>query len=199
MRVEGEQCGGACDSFGKCATNLECFVDKPKTSPFSFAILMGNTNTAGVCVSPDKTVEERRALQLGGRTLAGGAHETSVESPEVAAAAKHALTSLMRSSNSLTPPTLVRVVSAKTQVRILRPRPVFFLLFFSLARTTHIHASISPHIKSPPPSSHSPSQVVAGIKYILELELSDGSHHRVSVVDQAWMNPRYSMVSHEVL
>ena len=155
-RVEGEQCGGACDSFGKCAEGLECFVDKPKTSPFSFAIVMGNNNRAGVCVSPDKNVEERRSLQLGGRTLAGGVHETSVESPEVAGAAKHALAELMRSSNSLTPPTLVRVVSAQTQV-------------------------------------------VAGIKYILELELSDGSHHRVSVVDQAWMHPRYSMVNHEVL
>lgn len=154
-KLEGEPCGGACDSYGKCGEGLECFVEKPKTSPFSFAIIMGKTEKAGVCASA-ATIEERRKLQLGGRTLAGGQVEASIESPEVAAAAKQALVFMMRASNSLTPPNLSKIISAQTQV-------------------------------------------VAGIKYTLELELSDGSHHRVAIVDQAWMNPRYSLVEHVVL
>lgn len=40
------------------------------------------------------------------------------------------------------------------------------------------------------------TQVVAGIKYTLELELTDGSHHRVVLLDQAWMTPRFSVLEH---
>jgi len=43
------------------------------------------------------------------------------------------------------------------------------------------------------------TQVVAGIKYTLHLVLSDGSEHRVQVVDQPWMTPRYSFVNDELL
>jgi len=44
-------------------------------------------------------------------------------------------------------------------------------------------------------------QVVAGIKYVLVLEMTDGKQHRIAVVDQAWMTPRYTIIanSHEVL
>ena len=41
--------------------------------------------------------------------------------------------------------------------------------------------------------------MVAGIKYTLTLAMSDGTQHRVEVVDQPWMTPRYRLVAHEVL
>jgi hypothetical protein len=42
-------------------------------------------------------------------------------------------------------------------------------------------------------------QVVAGMKYDLEIELSDASKHHVVVVDTPWLTPRFSLVTHEVL
>merc|ERR1712137_365944 len=51
LKLEGEACGGACQADGSCAEGLEC--QKPKTSPFSFAILA--PSPAGVCQKP-KTV-----------------------------------------------------------------------------------------------------------------------------------------------
>ena len=76
----GDKCGGSCNSFGDCAAGLECYVE-PKTSPLSFAILMGPSGKAGYCreaqqveVDPftiDETQPTRRKLQLGGG-LAGG-------------------------------------------------------------------------------------------------------------------------------
>ena len=41
--------------------------------------------------------------------------------------------------------------------------------------------------------------VVAGVKYTLELELSDGSHHQVVVWDQPWKEQRHQLVEHKVL
>lgn len=38
-------------------------------------------------------------------------------------------------------------------------------------------------------------QVVAGIKYHIVVEMSDGHQHEFEIVDQAWMTPRYSIVS----
>lgn len=41
-------------------------------------------------------------------------------------------------------------------------------------------------------------QVVAGIKYILEIEMTDGSHHVFEIVDQPWVDEssRYTVASH---
>ena len=172
----GEKCGGMCDSFGQCAIGLECAVPAPTVSPFSLAILSSQSHVAGVCKAPTAAAdtpveasesapveaaaaepEDRRKLQFGGAGhVVGGQHQADIESPEVAAAAKHGLVMILRESNSLTPPTLKRIVSAT-------------------------------------------SQVVAGIKYTLELELSDATRHRVTVVDQAWMNPRYNILEHTIL
>ena len=41
-------------------------------------------------------------------------------------------------------------------------------------------------------------QVVAGIKYTLVMGLSDGTEHTLSIVDQPWMDTRYSMISDEL-
>ena len=80
-------------------------------------------------------VEDRRQLQLGGRTLAGGTSEvTNLDAPEVSAAAKFAVKTMMERSNSLTPATLARVVSARQQVRCLAPPPgptLFPVLFLT--------------------------------------------------------------------
>ena len=43
------------------------------------------------------------------------------------------------------------------------------------------------------------SQVVAGMKYTITMEMSDGSHHRVQIVDQAWSTPRYTMLADEIV
>merc|ERR1719240_111346 len=151
-KLLGEKCGGMCDSFGKCAPGLECVVERPKQSPMSFAILMGSPKIAGLCKMSASTVEsvppaekeepeeDRRMLQFGTRTLVGGQHQADVTSPEITAAAKQGLVMILRESNSLSPPTLSRIVSATTQV-------------------------------------------VAGVKYTLELELSDGTHHKVVLLN----------------
>ena len=160
-KLLGEKCGGMCDSFGKCAPGLECVVDEPTQSPFSFAIIMGRPKVAGSCKMTTSTVESvppaeedgRRKLQFGSRTLVGGHHQADLDSPEVLTAAKEGLVLILRESNSLTPPTLSRIVSATTQV-------------------------------------------VAGTKYSLELELSDGTHHKVVLLDQPWMTPRYQVLEH---
>ena len=115
LRLKGEQCGGTCDTFGTCAEGLFCKTEQT-TSPFSMAILMGGTKKAGVCtnVAIDE-VEDRRQLQ---RTLAGGVSDSPIDTPEVSAAAKFAVKTMMDRSNSLTPATLARVVSASKQVRM---------------------------------------------------------------------------------
>jgi len=157
-RQVGEQCGGTCKSFGECAPGLTCNVEKT-TSPLSFAILMGPTAKAGKCRPvavpyEEASVEERRQLQFGG--VAGGVSDASLDSPELLAAAKFGVKMMMERSNSLTPATLSRVISAQ-------------------------------------------QQVVAGIKYTIVLAMSDGSQHRLQILDQAWMTPRYTMMSDDIL
>ena len=161
LRKVGEKCGGTCGTFGDCQEGLECHVEN--TSPFSFAILQGAAK-AGMCrplggVLEKAPVEEQRRLQrLGGGmgSLAGGHHDTDVDSPEVKAAAKWAVTELQRRSNSLDVMTVSRIVSAQ-------------------------------------------QQVVAGIKYTLDMIFSDGAEHRIQVVDQPWMSPRYTMLADEIV
>jgi len=150
VHAAGMPCGGTCDVLGVCADGFKCVVPQKTVSPFSFAIAsfgLGADSKEGVCQPV-----ERRNLQF----VAGGARDADLDSPEIIAAAKQATVMVLRSSNSLTPPTLKRVVSAKTQV-------------------------------------------VAGIKYTLELEMSDNSRHRVELVDQPWMDERYSMLKDEVV
>ena len=154
-RQLGEQCGGTCDTYGKCAAGLFCRTEQT-TSPFSMAILMGGTKKAGSCASVTGDVEDRRQLQLGGRVMAGGSSAADIDAPEVSAAAKFAVKTMMERSNSLTPATLARVVSA-TQ------------------------------------------QVVAGMKYTLDMIMSDGSEHHVVIIDQAWMTPRYTLLSDDIV
>jgi len=143
----GQPCGGTCDTLGLCSDGLKCVVTPKTVSPFSFAIVsfgVGGTK-AGVCQQEDA-----------GRQLAGGVQQTALDKPEIVAAAKQAVALVSRSSNSLTPPTLKRIVSAT-------------------------------------------SQVVAGIKYVLTLEMTDGSQHHVELVDTPWLTPRWSLVKHDVL
>jgi len=149
----GEACGGTCDSVGVCAEGLHCVVMPQGTvSPMSFAIAsfgLGGKDKVGVC----KQKSGARELQF----VAGGTRDVDdLDSDEIVAAAKQAMLMVTRMSNSLTPPTLKRIVSAQ-------------------------------------------SQVVAGMKYTLTLEMTDGSRHRVVLVDQPWQKERYSMVSHELL
>ena len=117
-RALGEQCGGTCNTFGECASGLECHVEKPKTSPMSFAILMGGGSKSGVC---REVVEERRSLQLGGRPLAGGVSSININDEGVLQAAKFAVKTMSERSNSLTPATLNRIVSAQSQVHSPAP------------------------------------------------------------------------------
>merc|ERR1719421_2700738 len=90
------------------------------------------------------------------KLLVGGHSEADVESAEVKLAAKAGFARILAMTNSLTPPSLVRIVSAT-------------------------------------------KQVVAGMKYTLVLELSDGSAHRVVVLDQAWKEQRHTVLEHTVL
>ena len=109
VRQIGEQCGGTCNTYGECAEGLECHNERT-TSPMSFAILMGATKKAGTCRG--KTVE--------GRSLAGGMvgapTAASIDDPDVLAATKFAVATMMQRSNSLTPSTLTRIKSVTTQV-----------------------------------------------------------------------------------
>ena len=148
-RQIGEQCGGTCNTYGECGEGLECHTE-PKTSPMSFAILMGATKKAGTCRG--KTVEGR---SLAGN-MVGAPRDVSIDDPDVLAATKFAVATLMERSNSLTPANLIRIKSAQTQV-------------------------------------------VAGIKYTLHLVMSDSSEHRLQIVDQAWMTPRYTMLSDDLV
>ena len=42
-------------------------------------------------------------------------------------------------------------------------------------------------------------QVVAGMKYTLDMIMSDGSEHHVVIIDQAWMTPRYTLLSDDIV
>lgn len=121
LRKAGEPCGGTCNSYGDCAKGLECHTDSPRTSPMSFAILMGGTKKAGLCreavEAVEQPTEERRSLQLGGSgMMAGGISPADTDSPEVLAVSKWATSMIQRKSNSLEAPTLTRIVSASKQV-----------------------------------------------------------------------------------
>ena len=196
----GEDCGGTCNSYGKCGDGLVCETE-PTTSPLSFAILMGGTKKAGKCVDLAAEQGESRRLQRAmGGTMAGGSSEmTNLDDAELLAAAKFGVKTMMERSNSLTPATLSTILSAQRQVRRRRTappsptacpavisavfQPPFF--FFPLSLLTR------------PPLSF--SQVVAGMKYTITMEMSDGSHHRVQIVDQAWSTPRYTMLADEIV
>ena len=41
--------------------------------------------------------------------------------------------------------------------------------------------------------------MVAGIKYTLEMVMSDGSQHRVQILSQAWMTPQFTLIADELL
>lgn len=156
-KTEGQQCGGVCDSFGLCAAGLECFVEKPKLSSFSFAILSPSQTRAGVCRPSVAPVDAGDDAGVEGRGLLGGERDANLDSEEILSAAKAGLTEAFKASNSLSaPPTLKKVLSAS-------------------------------------------QQVVAGIKYSLEVQMSDGSRHRLEVLDQAWMSPRYTLLRHQVM
>jgi len=43
------------------------------------------------------------------------------------------------------------------------------------------------------------TQIVAGVKYTLTLQMSDNSVHRVQIWDQAWRTPRYQMMVDELV
>lgn len=40
---------------------------------------------------------------------------------------------------------------------------------------------------------------MAGVKYTLDMIMSDDSEHRVVIIDQAWMTPRYTMLSDDIV
>lgn len=147
LKVAGEACGGTCNTYGECAEGLKCMTEKT-TSPMSFAILMGGTKKAGVCAKP--VLEDRRGLT----GMPGGSSAIALDDEGLLSAAKFSMGRIAADSNSLTPPTLSRIVSAS-------------------------------------------KQVVAGIKYTIEVELSDATHRRVEIVDTPWMTPRYNVISHE--
>ena len=197
----GEDCGGTCNSYGKCGDGLVCETE-PTTSPLSFAILMGGTKKAGKCVDLAAEQGESRRLQRAmGGTMAGGSSEmTNLDDAELLAAAKFGVKTMMERSNSLTPATLSTILSAQRQVRRRRPAPpsptacpaVISAVFFNPP------FSFSPFsLLTRPPLSF--SQVVAGMKYTITMEMSDGSHHRVQIVDQAWSTPRYTMLADEIV
>ena len=120
----GEDCGGTCNSYGKCGDGLVCETE-PTTSPLSFAILMGGTKKAGKCVDLAAEQGESRRLQRAmGGTMAGGSSEmTNLDDAELLAAAKFGVKTMMERSNSLTPATLSTILSAQRQVRRRRPAP----------------------------------------------------------------------------
>jgi len=101
LKLEGEACGGACQADGSCAEGLEC--QKPKTSPFSFAILA--PSPAGVCQKP-KTVTH----------MMGGVSDIGLDDEGVQDAAKFGVDHIQKTSNGLALPTLDRIVSAQKQV-----------------------------------------------------------------------------------
>lgn len=142
LKREGEPCGGACDSLGWCADGLECVV--PKTSSMSFAILLTPARS-GICRGP---VEEETPTNAG---VPGGISKADVDEA-ILGAARFCVDSMNAQSNSLTPPTMSRVVSAT-------------------------------------------KQVVAGIKYRIKVEMSDGHQHEFDIVEQAWMTPRYNLLA----
>ena len=194
------------------------------------------------------------------RQLVGGATELTaaeLKSEEVQGAAKFCFDRVTSMMNSLTPPTLTRLVRATKQVvrgikysltfelsdgsrhtavvvdaAWLKPRyelleldgvdmvassgrrlagalvggvadvaveapEVLEAAKFGFGRVASMMNSLTPPTLSR--VAKASKQVVAGIKYDLELELSDGSHHRVVVVDAPWQTPRFSLVTHEVL
>jgi len=120
LKEENEPCGGPCDQEGVCQEGLKCVT--PKTSPLSFAILMGPKQT-GVCTRPmvEETVPEipppkgKQDLLLG-RRLTGEQANIPLDDEAVVAAAKFATTYVQETANSLPKPALSNIVFAKKQV-----------------------------------------------------------------------------------
>ena len=274
LKQLNEVCGGTCEALGKCADGLTC--EKPQQSPFSFAVLVNKNE--GTCQKPHLLGEDSATWApqatkphlLGEdsatwapeerRQLVGGATELTaaeLKSEEVQGAAKFCFDRVTSMMNSLTPPTLTRLVRATKQVvrgikysltfelsdgsrhtavvvdaAWLKPRyelleldgvdmvassgrrlagalvggvadvaveapEVLEAAKFGFGRVASMMNSLTPPTLSR--VAKASKQVVAGIKYDLELELSDGSHHRVVVVDAPWQTPRFSLVTHEVL
>jgi len=110
LKGENEECGGACEAAGRCAEGLKCVT--PKTSPFSFAILMGSAKV-GTCTRPTVEVKEDESRRL---KLAGGSSDVALDDEGVVAAAKFATTYIQARSNGLTTPALSGIVSASQQV-----------------------------------------------------------------------------------
>jgi len=170
LKLEGATCGGACDTEGICGAGLSCVVPKPP--PLSFAILL-TPDRPGVCTStkthllgedpatyapkPHLLGEDSATWGPAKRSMGmvGGVSPADVNDKTIIDAAKACTQWMVRSSNSLTPPTFSRLVSA-TQ------------------------------------------QVVAGINYHLEIEMSDGSTHAFDVHDTPWLDAsaRYEVTKH---
>lgn len=160
LKSVGQPCGGTCDTLGKCAEGLECYVEKNTASPMSFAILMGGAKKAGVCVESLGEVEERRQMQMG-----GGVTDADIHSDEVSGAATFAAIEINRQWRLSHPPR----DSTSDGPTALAPR---------LGRI--ISAT---------------QQTVAGTKYTIRFGMSDSTIHTVEVLDQSWMNPRYTLLS----
>ena len=141
LKGEGEPCGGACDSLGWCADGLECVV--PKTSSMSFAILLTPARS-GICRG---AVEEDTPTNA---PVPGGISTAEVDEA-VMGAARFCIEAMNSQSNSLTPPTLSRVVSATKQVVVRVP-----CLSFPLPPSAPLLPHYSPHLCPPPTSSTPP-------------------------------------------
>lgn len=164
LKQESESCGGPCEQEGVCAEGLKCVT--PKTSPLSFAILMG-PKPVGVCTRPmvedmdsvessapkekqDRLLPKDKQDLLLGRRLVGEESNVPLDDEGVVAAAKFAVTYVQQTANSLPKPALSRIVFAK-------------------------------------------QQVVAGMKYTLGIRMDDGHTHRITVIDTPWLTPRYKV------
>jgi len=93
LKLEGEECGGACGSLGVCASGLQCIV--PKSSGINFAILLAPARP-GVCTMVAPIVEETKGQEARRLASPGAGSAVNVTDAEVVAAARAGIEFVMR-------------------------------------------------------------------------------------------------------
>ena len=93
LKLEGEECGGACGSLGVCASGLQCIV--PKSSGINFAILLAPARP-GVCTMVAPIVEETKGQEARRLASPGAGSAVNVTDAEVVAAARAGIEFVVR-------------------------------------------------------------------------------------------------------